>query len=89
MDIPSQNGYYAYLLLCADNTLYGGWTNNLAKRVAAHNAGCGAKYTRTRRPVTLVYYEAFDNKHDAMSREASLKRLSRQEKLALIQNREH
>ena len=48
---------YTYLLRCADGTLYCGWTNHLAARVAAHNAGKGAKYTRTRRPVVLAYYE--------------------------------
>ena len=79
---------YAYLLRCRDGSLYAGWTNDLAARVKAHNAGEGAKYTRSRRPVELVYYEEFDTREEAMSREWHLKRLSRQEKLALIsQNR--
>lgn len=88
MNIPTKNGFYAYLLQCADGTLYGGWTNNLEKRLAAHNAGTGSKYTRTRRPVTLAYYEALDNKQDAMRREFQLKHLTREEKLALINGRE-
>ena len=75
---------YAYMLRCADDTLYCGWTNDLAKRVASHNAGTGAKYTKPRRPVTLVYYETFGTKREAMRREAQLKRLTRREKLALL-----
>ncbi|MDO4295863.1 MAG: GIY-YIG nuclease family protein [bacterium] len=76
---------YTYLLQCADGSLYCGWTNNLEKRVAAHNAGKGAKYTKSRRPVILVYYEVFSSKQEAMKREAAIKHLSRQEKLRLIQ----
>ncbi len=76
---------YAYLLRCADGTLYCGWTNDLEKRVAAHNAGAGAKYTKTRRPVALAYYETFATKQEAMRREAQIKRLTRQQKLALIE----
>ena len=75
---------YTYLLRCADGTLYCGWTNDLEKRVAAHNAGLGAKYTKTRRPVELAYYEAFATKQEAMRREVEIKRLTRQEKLALL-----
>ncbi len=71
---------------CRDKSLYCGWTNDLKKRVAAHNAGSGAKYTRTRRPVRLVYYEEFDTKEEAMSREWHLKRLTHKEKAALIQD---
>ena len=74
----------AYLLRCRDGSLYAGWTNALAARVKAHNAGVGAKYTRSRRPVELVYYESFETREEAMSREWHLKRLTRQEKLALI-----
>ena len=77
---------YTYLLRCADGTLYCGWTNDLEKRVAAHNAGTGAKYTKSRRPVELAYCEAFATKQEAMRREAQIKRLTRQEKLALIEN---
>lgn len=77
---------YTYLLECADRTLYCGWTNDLDKRVAAHNAGQGAKYTKSRRPVALVYYEVFETKTEAMRREAAIKRLSRMEKLRLIKD---
>lgn len=75
---------YTYLLRCADGTLYCGWTNHLEKRVEAHNSGKGAKYTKSRRPVELVYYEEYDTKTEAMQREAAIKKLSRQEKLELI-----
>ena len=75
---------YTYLLRCSDGTLYCGWTDNLEKRLAAHNSGKASKYTRSRLPVKLVYYEVFDTKREAMSREARIKRLSRREKLALV-----
>lgn len=77
---------YTYILECADQTLYCGWTNHLAERVAAHNAGKGAKYTKSRRPVVLRYYETFDTKTEAMRREWQIKQLSRSEKLALIKD---
>ena len=76
---------YVYILKCSDASFYTGWTNNLEKRLAAHNSGKGAKYTRTRLPVELVYYEAFESKSEAMSREWHIKRLKRQEKCELIQ----
>lgn len=72
------------MLLCADDTIYSGYTVDLDKRINCHNSGKASKYTRTRRPVHLVYYEQFDTKSDAMKREASYKRLDRSEKLALI-----
>lgn len=75
---------YTYLLECADQTLYCGWTNNLEKRLKAHNSGTGAKYTKPRRPVVLVYYEEFETKEEAMRREAAIKKLTRQEKKRLI-----
>lgn len=75
---------YTYLLACGDGTLYAGYTTNLERRVAAHNAGKGAKYTRSRLPVRLVYFEEFEEKSAAMRREIALKKLSRAEKLALI-----
>lgn len=75
---------YTYLVKCADDTLYCGWTNCLEKRLEAHNSGKGAKYTKARRPVTLVYYEEFATKEEAMSREWAIKRLSRREKEELI-----
>ena len=79
---------YTYLVECADKSLYCGWTNDLKKRIAAHNAGRGAKYTKARRPVALVYYEEFETKEKAMRREAEIKRLDRKDKLALIENRD-
>ncbi len=75
---------YTYIVKCADGTLYCGWTNRLAERVAAHNAGKGAKYTRSRRPVELVYYEMFETKEEAMRREVQIKRLGRAAKMELI-----
>lgn len=77
---------YTYLVRCQDQSLYCGWTNHLEERIKAHNDGKGAKYTRCRRPVELVYFEAFDTKEEAMSRESAIKRLSRKEKLKLIAN---
>ena len=75
---------YTYILSCADGTLYTGWTNDLDRRLAAHNAGKGGKYTRARLPVVLVYYEEFETKEEAMSREVRIKQLTRAEKLKLI-----
>lgn len=75
---------YVYILKCADGTLYTGWTTDLDKRVRAHNLGQGAKYTRARRPVELVYHEAFDDKIEAQRREYSIKQLTRAEKERLI-----
>ena len=75
--------FFAYLLLCADGCYYAGYTTDLTRRVAVHNAGKGAKYTKSRLPVTLVYFEEFDSEHAAKSREWHLKRLSHREKEAL------
>ena len=80
-------GNYMYILECRDKTLYTGWTNNLEKRLKAHNAGTASKYTRSRRPVKLCYWEAFETRQEAMRREASVKRLTRAEKLKLIQGK--
>ena len=74
---------FTYMLVCADGTLYTGWTNDLEKRLAAHNAGKGAKYTRSRCPVRLLYYEEFAEKSEAQRRECEIKRLPREKKLAL------
>lgn len=76
--------WYVYLLRCADDTLYAGCTTDPQRRLEQHNAGRGAKYTRARRPVTLVYVEQAEDHSQALRREAALKRLSRKEKLALI-----
>jgi putative endonuclease len=76
-------GWVCYLLRCADNTLYCGITNDLQKRLAAHNAGEGAKYTRGRLPVQVVYSESCADKSAALKRELQIKRLSRSAKQAL------
>ena len=75
---------YVYLLRCADGSLYCGWTTRLDKRVEAHNSGRGAKYTRSRLPVELVWFEAYEDRHEALSREWHIKRMSRTEKEKLI-----
>lgn len=75
---------YTYIVKCSDGTFYTGWTNDLTRRMEAHNQGRGAKYTKERRPVTLIYYEAFETKEEAMKREYAIKRLSRKEKEELI-----
>ena len=75
---------YVYILKCADGTLYTGWTNDLEKRLKAHNDGTGSKYTRARLPVALVYFEEYEDKREAMSREWHIKRLTRTQKLKLI-----
>ena len=78
--------YYVYILRCADDTLYTGWTTDVEKRVATHNAGKGAKYTRARLPVELVHTEEFDDKIEAQKREYAIKQLTRAEKEALIES---
>lgn len=76
--------YYVYILRCGDGTLYTGSTNDVPRRLAVHQQGKGAKYTRARLPVTLVYQETWDNRSQALRREYAIKQLSRQEKLALL-----
>ena len=78
---------YVYMLRCRDGSLYTGWTNDLEKRLKAHNSGSASKYTRTRLPAELVYFEEWESKEAAMSREWHIKRLSREEKLKLMENR--
>ncbi|SUB75927.1 GIY-YIG nuclease family protein [Peptoniphilus indolicus] len=78
--------YYVYLLKCRDDSLYCGYTINLEKRVATHNNKTGAKYTRARTPVELVYYEIFNTKSEALKRECAIKNLSRDKKILLIKN---
>lgn len=75
---------YVYILKCKDNSLYTGWTNNLDKRLKEHNKGKGAKYTRGRTPCELVYFETLPSKSLALKREYAIKKLSRKEKLKLI-----
>ncbi|WP_024834203.1 GIY-YIG nuclease family protein [Ruminiclostridium josui] len=76
--------YYVYILQCADNTLYTGYTDDLQKRIKIHNQGKGAKYTRARLPVTLVYYEEAETKSMALSREYGIKKMTRKQKEVLI-----
>ena len=75
---------FTYILKCSDGTFYTGWTNDLKKRLKAHNEGKGAKYTKTRRPVALQYYEVFASREEAMRREWEIKQLSRTEKWKLL-----
>lgn len=77
--------YFTYILKCADDTLYTGYTDDIEKRVFVHNSGKGAKYTRARLPVSLLYFEEFQSKSDALKREAQIKKLSRTKKLELIE----
>ena len=75
---------YTYILKCSDDTFYTGWTNDLEKRVACHNSGKGARYTKTRLPVSLIYYETFETKQEAMKREYAIKQMTRKQKEKLI-----
>ena len=87
MDIDSenkQNENYTYILKCSDGSLYCGWTNDIENRLKVHNSGKGAKYTRSRLPVELVYLERFSTKSQAMTREAQIKKMSRKQKEELI-----
>ena len=79
--------WFVYILRCADGTLYTGSTTDVEKRLAAHNSGSGAKYTRARRPCTLAYCEEAADRRAALRREAAIKKLTRTEKLALIEKR--
>lgn len=78
------NNFYIYILKCCDNTYYTGYTTSLEKRVRTHNEGKGAKYTRSRRPVELVYSEVFETKSEALKREYQIKKLTRNQKEQLI-----
>lgn len=75
---------YTYMVRCKDGTLYTGWTNNIEKRIKAHNSGTGAKYTKSRRPVKLVYCEEFATKEEAMKRECAIKRMGKRAKEKMI-----
>ena len=79
--------YFVYILRCADETLYTGWTMDVEARAEAHNSGKGAKYTRARRPVELAYAETLPDRSAAQRREVEIKRLTRAEKLALIEKK--
>jgi len=76
-----ENKHFLYVLECADGTFYTGYTNNLEKRIATHNAGKGAKYTRIRLPVTCIYFEQYETKQEAMRAEYFFKRKTRQKKI--------
>lgn len=75
---------YTYLLRCSDGSLYAGWTVDLETRLKSHNSGAGAKYTRARLPVELVYWEDQPDRSHAQKREAAIRKLSRQQKEKLI-----
>lgn len=75
---------YTYILECKDGTYYTGWTNNLEKRLKDHNEGRGAKYTKARLPVSLIYYEEFQTKEEAMRREYAIKHMTRKDKDNII-----
>lgn len=79
-----ENSHYVYILKCNDGSLYTGYTNNLEQRLAKHESGKGAKYTRGRGPFELAYWESFETKTAAMRKEFQIKRLSRTKKEALI-----
>lgn len=76
---------FVYMLRCKDGSLYTGWTNDLEHRLAVHNSGRGAKYTRGRGPLELVYSEELPDKEAALRRECAIKKLRREQKLALLQ----
>lgn len=84
--MKQEEKHYTYMVQCADGTLYTGYTNNIVKRVKMHNSGKGAKYTKNRLPVKLVYFEIYATKQKAMQREYEIKHLNRKQKLELIQN---
>lgn len=78
--------FYVYILKCGDGSFYCGYTNDIEKRVEKHKSGKGAKYTRSRLPLEVVYVEEFDNKSDALKRECEIKKLSRIQKEKLVEN---
>ena len=79
-------GQFVYILRCSDGTYYCGWTNDIDRRLEAHNSGRGAKYTKGRRPVELVYLEDYESKEEAMKREYAVKQMTRQDKEKLIEH---
>lgn len=78
------NHHFFYVLTCKDGSFYGGYTNNLERRIKLHNEGKGAKYTRGRGPVTLTYYKEFASKGDALRAEYHFKQLSRKQKIDFL-----
>ena len=83
----AESRHFTYIVRCRDGSLYTGWTTDLARRVETHNSGKGAKYTRSRRPVELVYYEEFAMKEDALRRECEIKKLTRTAKEQLVRGK--
>jgi putative endonuclease len=83
--VPVPESYYVYIVCCANDTLYTGFTKNVEKRIAAHNAGRGGRYTRSRRPVTLLATWTFNRRTEALRAEREIKRLSYEQKLRLIE----
>lgn len=81
---PADGEHHVYVVECSDGSYYTGYTTDVERRVAEHNAGEGAKYTRGRRPVTLVHVEAFDSQSRAMQREYAIKQLSRSAKERIV-----
>jgi len=82
--MEKKSNHYFYVLECADQSFYAGYTNNVDRRVAVHNAGKGAKYTRARGPVECIYVEEFDTKQEAMRAEYAFKQLTRTQKMKYI-----
>lgn len=85
--IEQKKKYYTYMVRCKDNSIYSGFTVDLDKRIETHNSGKGAKYTRVRRPVELVYFEEFETKEEAMKREWEFKQYTHKQKEILINNK--
>jgi putative endonuclease len=85
VDKSENKAYYCYMVKCADDTLYTGWTTDPERRLKEHNAGRGALYTKWRRPVQMIYLEQADSRSAAQQREHALKKLTRQKKLDLIE----
>jgi putative endonuclease len=86
METGGKAAYFCYIVQCQDKTYYTGWTTDPQRRTKQHNKGTGAKYTRTHRPVTLVYFEELPGRSEAMKREYAIKAMSRKRKVALIQS---
>lgn len=84
--METNNKHYFYVLECGDGSYYAGYTNDLKKRLAKHESGKGAKYTRSRGPLTLLYHELFETKPEAMKAEYAFKQLSKAEKIAYIRD---
>ena len=84
--MSKEHSWWVYILRCADGTLYTGMAADVDKRLRAHNEGLGAKYTRSRLPVEVVYREACESRSAALRREAAIKRLRRPEKLELVKS---